>query len=622
MCAIRTILFVRYQFALNTLNCVFSLNQYLKSGNDGAINDDASKFRSSQKIKIRKCDDEVHNSLHLQLVELLGGSRSTLDHKVMAMPFTKDTSEVDSIMAPATSATSSPSLPPSTPPPDDVRFDFERLNSNIDDDYDHCHMPAATTSTAITVSTHSSNTTNNDESSTNWRVPASRKSLRTRNPIRAIVDPIMAAAAAAAATNEASSASSDNNGSGAKDQISLAVSYWFISKFASSVTSANPHAHFSTNRLSTHTQLGDPTVYGSIPPCPAITSAIIQSLQSSQSYGYINACGTNQARLAIAKHHSSHYRRRGMQRRMLSKNDDINGCGSAAMGGRANVEISVSPDDVIVANGVSGALELALTALLDEDTVLLSEHYFILCDVAFSPVPFDHPLISLFYVSIQFHSKVPRPGFPLYQVIAESHGASVEHYNLLPDKDWECDLDHMERILVRHDKGTSGENGSLLVVPKTTKVVRGILVNNPSNPTGAVYREEHLLQIIELAEKYRVPIIADEIYGDMTFGRCGKSFCPMANVAAMMGYSVPIVTASGLGKQCEFRYVACLAHYWVPHIICVRSCSRMEIGLDCLPGQSLWCNPGGQERCTSLSSSNIGFESSCPNGYSCCIGPF
>ena len=136
------------------------------------------------------------------------------------------------------------------------------------------------------------------------------------------------------------------------------------------VTSANPFAHCLTKRHSTHAQLGDPTVYGSIPPCPAISSAIIQSLQSSQSYGYINACGTNQARMAIAKHHSSHHRRRGMQRRMFSENDNNNGCGNVcdvcvAMGGRENIEISVSPDDVIVANGVSGALELALTAFLD-----------------------------------------------------------------------------------------------------------------------------------------------------------------------------------------------------------------------------------------------------------------
>lgn len=44
-------------------------------------------------------------------------------------------------------------------------------------------------------------------------------------------------------------------------------------------------------------------------------------------------------------------------------------------------EIEVPPltsDDIIVANGVSGALELALTALLDEDSVLLGAYFYIL----------------------------------------------------------------------------------------------------------------------------------------------------------------------------------------------------------------------------------------------------
>jgi hypothetical protein len=151
---------------------------------------------------------------------------------------------------PATSATSSPSLPPSTPPPNDIRFIFERLNANIDDDYND-NEPGGTTSTAttITVSTlTSSATTNvnakaavaaavsnanlvNDKYNTNslWNIPASKKSLRTRNPIRAIVDPIMAAAASSAAKVASSGTSDNNDHGGGEDQISLAVSLLSIS---------------------------------------------------------------------------------------------------------------------------------------------------------------------------------------------------------------------------------------------------------------------------------------------------------------------------------------------------------------------------------------------------------
>ena len=39
-----------------------------------------------------------------------------------------------------------------------------------------------------------------------------------------------------------------------------------------------------------------------------------------------------------------------------------------------------------------------------------------------------------------------------------------------------------------------------------------IVLNNPSNPCGSVYSKQHLQDILALAEAYKVPIIADEIY--------------------------------------------------------------------------------------------------------------
>lgn len=71
--------------------------------------------------------------------------------------------------------------------------------------------------------------------------------------------------------------------------------------------------------------------------------------------GYVNACGTPEAREAIAKHHSNLMKDSG------EEGDD-------------SIVPSVTPDDVIVANGASGALELVLTALLDEDSVLLGKY--------------------------------------------------------------------------------------------------------------------------------------------------------------------------------------------------------------------------------------------------------
>jgi aspartate/methionine/tyrosine aminotransferase len=64
--------------------------------------------------------------------------------------------------------------------------------------------------------------------------------------------------------------------------------------------------------------------------------------------------------------------------------------GVATDDGRREQNIEVIPpltsDDVIVANGVSGALELALTALLDEDSVLLGAYFCIQCRSRSCPV--------------------------------------------------------------------------------------------------------------------------------------------------------------------------------------------------------------------------------------------
>lgn len=157
----------------------------------------------------------------------------------------------------------------------------------------------------------------------------------------------------------------------------------------------------------------------------------------------------------------------------------------------------MSADHVIIASGCSGALELALTALLDPGSVLL----------------------------------VPKPGFPLYSVIAESHGATVVHYNLRPDHGWECDMQHLQDIMNDYPPG----------------VVRAMVVNNPSNPTGSVYSESHLHEIVSFSQGNRLPIVADEIYGELTFGN--NKFLSIAQVAKQKGNRVPVIVASGIAKQ-------------------------------------------------------------------------
>uniref|UniRef100_A0A6Q2WWC1 Tyrosine aminotransferase n=1 Tax=Esox lucius TaxID=8010 RepID=A0A6Q2WWC1_ESOLU len=124
-------------------------------------------------------------------------------------------------------------------------------------------------------------------------------------------------------------------------------------------------------------------------------------------------------------------------------------------------EAPLEAEDVLLTSGCSQAIDLAIT---------------VLCN------PGDNILI-------------PCPGFSLYKTLAVSLGIQVKLYNLLPEKSWEIDLQHLESLI---DDRTAC-----------------LIVNNPSNPCGSVYSKEHLQDILSVASKRCLPILADEIYGDM-----------------------------------------------------------------------------------------------------------
>jgi len=152
-------------------------------------------------------------------------------------------------------------------------------------------------------------------------------------------------------------------------------------------------------------------------------------------------------------------------------------------------EAPLSSDDVIIASGASGALAIALSAVAGPGENVL----------------------------------VPQPAFSLYLTICGHYGFEGRQYPLLPDQRWEADLLAMEKLI---DSKT-----------------RAILINNPSNPSGSNYSKQHLIDILSLAEKHHLPIIADEIYADMVFA--GETFHPIASLTT----EVPVLAVGGIGKQ-------------------------------------------------------------------------
>lgn len=83
-----------------------------------------------------------------------------------------------------------------------------------------------------------------------------------------------------------------------------------------------------------------------------------------------------------------------------------------------------------------------------------------------------------------------------------------------------------------------------------TKNTKAIIIINPNNPTGVLYSNEVLLEIIEIAREHNLIIFSDEIYDRLVFD--GK---PHTSTAAL-AEDLTVVTMNGLSKShclCGFR---------------------------------------------------------------------
>lgn len=68
-------------------------------------------------------------------------------------------------------------------------------------------------------------------------------------------------------------------------------------------------------------------------------------------------------------------------------------------------------------------------------------------------------------------------------------------------------------------------------------------MTNPSNPCGSVFSRKHLQQLVNIAEKYFVPIIADEIYEHLVFP--GIEYVATSSLSK----TVPVLSCGGMAKR-------------------------------------------------------------------------
>ena len=156
----------------------------------------------------------------------------------------------------------------------------------------------------------------------------------------------------------------------------------------------------------------------------------------------------------------------------------------------------VTLEDVYLGNGASELIAMSMSALLNDGDEVL----------------------------------IPSPDFPLYTAVVGLSGGKPVHYVCDEASDWMPDVADMKAK----------------ISPRT----RGIVVINPNNPTGALYPNSVLLEIIELARQHELVIFADEIYDKTVYDE--HQHTSMSSLAD----DVLFVTYNGLSKNyrsCGYR---------------------------------------------------------------------
>jgi alanine-synthesizing transaminase len=156
----------------------------------------------------------------------------------------------------------------------------------------------------------------------------------------------------------------------------------------------------------------------------------------------------------------------------------------------------VTLDDIYLGNGASELIVMATNGLLNNGDELL----------------------------------LPAPDYPLWTAAVSLSGGTPVHYLCDEANGWMPDIEDIRS--------------------KITKNTKGIVVINPNNPTGALYSDELLLQIVELARKHGLIIFADEVYDKVLYD--GVKHTPIASLSE----DVLTLTFNSLSKSyrsCGYR---------------------------------------------------------------------
>lgn len=148
--------------------------------------------------------------------------------------------------------------------------------------------------------------------------------------------------------------------------------------------------------------------------------------------------------------------------------------------------VDVSPSDVLITEGVSEGIQMILGTLLEKGDEIL----------------------------------FPGPTYPPYISYTRFFDGNPKAYATVEEDNWQPDIDDLRS--------------------KITKKTRAIVITNPNNPTGALYGEKIVKQMLDVAGEHDLLVLTDEIYDQITY----KDYASTAYLAK----DIPVVGLNGFSK--------------------------------------------------------------------------
>lgn len=150
---------------------------------------------------------------------------------------------------------------------------------------------------------------------------------------------------------------------------------------------------------------------------------------------------------------------------------------------------NVTIEDIILGNGVSELIVMSMQALLNNHDEVL----------------------------------IPAPDYPLWTGAVSLAGGNAVHYMCDEGADWYPDIADIRA--------------------KITDKTRAMVIINPNNPTGAVYSDDMLKELLAIAREHKLIVFSDEIYDKILFD--GQTHTSTASLAE----DVLCITFNGLSKN-------------------------------------------------------------------------